>query len=171
MVIDLDGVDRLIAACARGDAVAARSIAEREPHLIGAVLAMGADLLAKFAGTDNPPGVAQLLDLGVDVAAPFMEGDGYHDEPKHSLAIHVAAWRARPAVVKLLIARGSPIDLPDARGRTPLALAVKACVDSYWTERRTPESVEALLGAGASAGGIDFPSGYAEVDELLRRAL
>jgi len=47
-------------------------------------------------------------------------------------------------------------------------LAVKACVDSYWTNRRSPESVEALLRAGASVKGIDFPSGYAEVDELLK---
>jgi hypothetical protein len=130
---------------------------------------MGGELLAKFAGTDNPPGVRQLLDLGVDVAAPFTEGDGYHDEPKNSLAIHVAAWRGRPAVVELLIARGSPIDLPDAKGRTPLALAVKACVDSYWTERRSPESVQALLEAGASVDGIAFPSGYDEVDALLRQ--
>ena len=81
--------------------------------------------------------------------------------PKHSLAMHVAAWRGQPAVVKLLIARGSPIDLPDAKGR-------KACVDSYWTERRSPESVQALLEAGASTKGVAFPSGYAEVDELLR---
>ncbi len=65
--------------------------------------------------------------------------------------------------------RGSPIDVPDAKGRTPLALAVKACVDSFWTERRSPDSVQALLRAGASVGGVDFPSGYAEVDELLRR--
>jgi ankyrin repeat protein len=167
--IELHGVDRLIAACAIGDAASARSIAEREPHLVVEVNAMGGELLAKFAGTDNPPGVRQLLDLGVDVAAPFTEGDGYHDEPRNSLAIHVAAWRGRPAVVELLIARGSPIDLPDAKGRTPLALAVKACVDSYWTERRSPESVQALLEAGASVDGIAFPSGYDEVDALLRQ--
>jgi ankyrin repeat protein len=167
--IELHGVDRLIAACATGDAASARSIAEREPHLVVEVKAMGGELLAKFAGTDNPPGVRQLLDLGVDVAAPFTEGDGYHGEPKNSLAIHVAAWRGRPAVVELLIARGSPIDLPDAKGRTPLALAVKACVDSYWTERRSPESAQALLEAGASVDGIAFPSGYDEVDALLRQ--
>ena len=167
--IELHGLDRLIAACATGDAASARSIAEREPHLVGEVKAMGGELLAKFAGTDNPAGVRQLLDLGVDVAAPFTEGDGYHGEPKNSLAIHVAAWRGRPAVVNLLIARGSPIDLPDAKGRTPLALAVKACVDSYWTERRSPESVQALLEAGASTEGVAFPSGYAEVDDLLRK--
>ncbi len=166
--LDLRGVDRLIAACARGNGASARAIADREPHLVGELLAMGGALLAKFAGTGNPPGVASLLDLGVDVAAPFTEGDGYWDEPKNCLAIHVAAWRACPAVVKLLISRGSPIDLPDAKGRTPLALAVKACVDSYWTERRSPESVQALLDAGASVHGVPFLSGYEAVDRLLR---
>jgi hypothetical protein len=50
-----------------------------------------------------------------------------------------------------------------------LALAVKACVDSYWTERRSPESAQALLEAGASVDGIAFPSGYDEVDALLRQ--
>ena len=132
---------------------------------------MGGDLLAKFAGNGNTAGVRQLLDLGVDVAAPFAEGDGYFDEPAGSLAIHVAAWRAHPAIVTLLLERGSPVDLPDPKGRTPLALAISACVDSYWTYRRTPESVDALLRAGASVrgAGVRFPSGYAEVDDLLRR--
>lgn len=83
------------------------------------------------------------------------------------MAIQIAAWRAHPATVRLLIDRGSPIDLPDGNGRTPLALAVRACVDSYWTERRSPESVRALLDAGASAAGIRLPTGYAEVDALL----
>ena len=30
------------------------------------------------------------------------------------------------------------LDVKDANGRTPLALAVRACVDSYWTGRRSP---------------------------------
>jgi ankyrin repeat protein len=167
--IELHGVDRLIAACAMGDAPAVRSIADREPDLVAEVLKVGGTLLAKFSGTDNPAGVRQLLDLGVDVAAPFTEGDGYFGIPANSLAIHVAAWRAHPEVVKLLIERGSGVDEPDANGRTPLALAVRACVDSYWTEMRSPESVEALLAAGASVRGIDFPSGYEAVDELLRQ--
>ena len=130
---------------------------------------MGGTLLAKFAGADNVPGVALLLDLGVDIAAPFTAGDGYFDEPQGSLAIHVAAWRGRDEVVKLLIARGSPFDVPDAKGRTPLALAVRACVHSYWSERCSPESLKALLEAGASVSRAGFPSGHVEVDELLRR--
>jgi hypothetical protein len=54
------------------------------------------------------------------------------------------------------------------RPQSTVVIAVKACVDSYWTEIRTPESVEALLRAGAPVSGTGFPSGYAEVDELLR---
>lgn len=169
MDVALSGVDRLIAAAAMGDTGAARAIAAAEPGLLGEVTAMGGSLLAKFAGTCNPPGVGTLLDLGVDVAAPFAEGDGYWGEPPGSLALHVAAWRGCSPVVRLLIERGSPVDIPDAKGRTPLALAVKACVDSYWTELRTPESVQALLEAGASVTGVPFPSGYPEVDDLLRR--
>ena len=165
---NLHGVDRLIAACSRNDSADIRTILEREPGLRQEVLAMGGELLARFAGTGNLPGVGQLLDLGVDVGARYVEGDGYFDIAKNSTALHVAAWRAYPRIVRLLIQREAPADVPDGKGRTPLALAVKACVDSYWTERRSPESVRALLDAGAKVEGIAYPSGYAEVDQLLR---
>ena len=165
--IELDGVDRVIAACARGDGAAARAIAGRDPRLAQELRAMGGELLAKFAGTNNPPGVAALLDLGVDVDAPFTDGDGYFGEPPGSLAIHVAAWRCSTATVNLLLSRGSPVDVPDALGRTPLALAVKACVDSFWTEYCSPELVQALLDAGASVAGIPFPCGHKAIDPLL----
>ena len=70
--------------------------------------------------------------------------------------------------MKELIARGTPVNATDAQGRTALQLAVRACVDSYWTERRTPESVRTLLAAGAATGGIDLPTGYDEIDRLLQ---
>lgn len=165
--IELDGVERLIAACARNDAESVRSIADSEPQLVGEVLAEGGELLAEFAGIGNTDGVRLLLDLGVDVRAEYKQGDGYWDIAPNSMALHVAAWRARHATVKLLIQRGAPVDAPDGQGRTPLALAVSACVDSFWTERRSPESVAALLGAGAAVSGVAFPCGYTEVDKLL----
>jgi ankyrin repeat protein len=164
--IELRGLDELIAACARNEADAIRVLVSRRPGLVGELLADGATLLAQFAGAGNTDGVRQLLGLGVDVAALY-EGNGYWGIANDSMAIHVAAWRARPATVRLLIDRGSPVDVPDGKGRTPLALAVRACVDSYWSERRSPDSVRALLDAGASVASVSFPSGYAEVDELL----
>ena len=167
IAMDFSGVDRLIAACARNDAAALRAIAASEPQLIKELLAEGGRLLAEFAGTNNAEGVRMLLDLGVNVASLY-EGDPYFDIAKGSTALHAAAWKAWPKTVKLLIERGAPVNAEDAKGRTALMLAVKACVDSYWTNRRSPESVEALLKAGASVGGVDFPSGYAEVDALLQ---
>jgi ankyrin repeat protein len=168
--LEFAGVAKLIAACARNDSQAVRSIAEAEPQLVRDLVAEGGQLLAEFAGNGNLNGVRQLLDLGVDVNATHAEGDGYFGVAKNSAALHSAAWRGRPATVKLLLERGALVDPRDANGRTPLMLAVQACVNSYWMEWRTPESVEALLRAGASVSGVLFPSGYAEVDELLRKA-
>ncbi|NIJ52503.1 ankyrin repeat domain-containing protein [Dyadobacter arcticus] len=167
----LQGIDRLIEACAFGDSELVKRILQTEPGLLTELLSMSGTLLAKFAGTGNVGGVAQLLDLGVEVDAPFQEGDGYFEIPEGSLAIHVAAWHAQPEIIKLLVERGSPIDTPDRNGRSPLQLAVRACVDSYWTDRRTPESVDILLKAGAKADYISLPTGYRAIDELLTSQL
>jgi|HubBroStandDraft_6_1064221.scaffolds.fasta_scaffold04068_9 ankyrin repeat protein len=168
IAIELHGVERLIAACARNDSAKVRVIADQEPEMTRELVVQGGKLLAEFAGVGNTDGVRQLLDLGVDVNAVTEEGDFYFDVAKSSTALHSAAWRAWPSTVKLLIERGAAVDLLDAKGRTALALAVRACVDSYWKGRRTPESVEALLEAGASLRGVEYPSGYAEVDDVLR---
>jgi hypothetical protein len=90
------------------------------------VVAEGGKLLAEFAGVGNLEGARHLLDLGVDAGARFPEGDVYWDVAKESTALHVAAWRARHATVKLLIDRGAPVNALDGKGRTALALAVRA---------------------------------------------
>jgi hypothetical protein len=169
IAIDMNGVDQLIAACARNDAASVHAIAANEPQLLTELRAEGGTLLAEFAGTGNTEGVRLLLDLGIDAAAPY-SGDAYFGIPKDSTALHVAAWKAWPQVVKLLIERGASVNVADNNGRTPLALAVRACVDSYGMNRRTPESVEALLRAGASVREIKLPTGYAEIDVLLSSA-
>ena len=169
IALDLTGVDLLIAACAKGDTAMARSLVADEPHLLTELLAKGGTLLSEFAGNDNVEGLRCLLDLGVSVAALYKEGDGYFGIAKDSTALHVAAWRAWPSAVQELIRRGAPVNVLDGAGRSALSLAVKACVDSYWTRRRSPDSVAALLAAGATTEGIEIPCGYDAVDELLRR--
>jgi ankyrin repeat protein len=168
ITIELQGVEQLVAACARNDSAKVQAIKKEQPGLVRELVAQGGKLLAEFAGVGNTDGVRQLLYLGVNVNALTEEGDPYFDVAKNSTALHSAAWRARPSTVKLLIERGAPVNALDSKGRTALALAVRACVDSYWKERRTPELVEALLKAGASVQGVEYPSGYAEVDELLQ---
>ena len=169
IAVSTQGLEGLIAACAKADREAIRLLYETEPSLVREVIAEGGTLLAQFAGTGNVEGMRCLLDLGVGADAVHLEGDNYFDTSKGSTALHVAAWRAWPECVKELITRGAPVNALDAKGRTALVLACKACVDSYWTERRSPESVEALLKAGATVAGVAFPIGYAEVDGLLRK--
>ena len=161
------GLDAFLVACATGDAVGANALLEETAGLRDALRRSGGAFLAEFAGTDNADGVRCLLDAGVPVNAVYATGDGYFDIARNSLAIHVAAWRASHATVALLIERGSPIDALDGMGRTPLQLAVRACVDSYWMAHRRPDSVRALLHAGASRRGIVIPTGYDAIDALL----
>lgn len=164
----LQGVEVLIAACALDDGSAVRAMAEDQPELVGELLGEGGRILGQFAGNGNTEGVQQLLDLGVPVDERFAEGDGYFGTAPDSTALHAAAWRARHGTVRRLIGCGAQVNVPDGHGRTPLELAVRACVDSWWTDRRSPESVEALLRAGARLDGVPFPCGYAEVDTLLK---
>jgi ankyrin repeat protein len=162
------GAESLLAACARDDGAAIEEIKRRDPEIVRDLREQGGTFLAEFAGNGNSAGVRHLLDLGVAVDGPYEDGDPYFGIPPGSLAIHVAAWRASHDVVDLLIERRSPLDAADGNGRTPLMLAVRACVDSHWMRRRSPESVRALLAAGASADRVPYPSGYDEVDGLLR---
>ena len=167
--LTVHGVDRLIAACARAERAAIDSLVRSEPQLVQELIASQGTLLAEFAGNGNADGLRCLLEVGANVSAFYKDGDPYFDIAKDSTALHVAAWRAWTPAVKLLLERGAPVNARDGRGRTALALAVKACVDSYWTDRRSPDSVKALLDAGATTIGIKIPSGYDEVDELLRK--
>jgi ankyrin repeat protein len=166
---DLHGVDRLLAACALDDVDAVRALAG-DSTIIREIVEQEGSLLGEFAGIGNTAGIGHLLNLGADVRAIVSVGDGYWGIAENSTALHVAAWRARHATVKFLIDRGAPVDVPDGKRQTPLMLAVRACVDSYWKEWRSPESVAALLAAGASVPeSLARPTGYAAIDALLVR--
>jgi ankyrin repeat protein len=166
--IGLDGLDAMVAACARADLETARRLAAADRQRTAQFLSIGGALLARFAGADNEAGVRCLLDLGVSAAALWPEGDPYWELTANSTALHVAAWRAHHDVVRTLIAAGTPVSALDARDLSALQLAIRACTHSYWKYRRRPDSVAALLAAGAATDGIELPTGYDAIDDLLR---
>lgn len=162
-----ESAHRVLAACALADHDLIAHLVHDHPEWLTELRTQGGSLLAEFAGNGNTDGVRCLLDLGVPVDALFRSGDGYWDVAKDSTALHVAAWRARHATVQLFIDRAAPVNALDGKGRTPLALAVRACVDSYWKNNRSPDSVRALLEAGATTAGIMIPTGYDAIDTVL----
>ncbi len=167
---ELTGADLLLHALAYGATDRVQALAAEHPEWVRAVMADGGRYLALWSLHDNINGVRALLDLGVPATATFPEGYGYFGIPRHAPALHVAAWLARHDVVELLIARGADVNAVVTQGYrqvTALTLAVRAATDSYWTRRRSPRSVQALLAAGASRAGVQVPCGYDEVDRLL----
>jgi ankyrin repeat protein len=163
----LSGADALLAACARGDSQRANRIAQTDALAVAAVREAAGLHLYAFALCGNASGLAVLLSLGLPVDAPYEPGEGYWDVAPDSTALHVAAWRGHHAAVATLVAAGADVHRRDGRGRTPLMRAVAACTNSYWMERRTPNSVRLLLEAGALAHDVSLPTGYDAIDVLL----
>jgi len=142
--IDLQGVDKLIAAAAMGDPDQTNAIAAAEPQLKAELMTMKGALIGRFTLANNRPGVRALLELGIDVHTPYIEGDSYWGIPPNSLPIHIAAWLLHTDMVKFLLEKGAVADQPDANGQTPLMLAGKACADSYWMYRCSDEIITTL---------------------------
>jgi ankyrin repeat protein len=165
--IALSGLEELLAACALGDDEAIQRLSRATPDIVKELVSDGGQILSEFSGNDNAGGVRRLLDLGVPVDARFRDGDGYWGIAPDSTALHVAAWRASHDTARLLIDRDADVNARNRNGQTPIQLAVMACVESYWTEWRKPDTVAALLARGATTDGVPAPSGYAEVDALL----
>lgn len=164
--IELPGVDQLTAACALDDKTGIKAMVEKSPGLVTELLAQGHLRLGEFAGTANAAGIGNLLDLGVPIDSRY-PGDGYWGLRPDSTALLIAAWRGWHGTVKQLIEWGADVNARDDEGRTPLIMAIRACVESYWRERRKPDSISALLGAGASTEGIPIPTGYDAADQLI----
>jgi ankyrin repeat protein len=163
--IELERGNALLAACARGDAVTAAAIASQNPGIVASLEAEDPALLADVAGSGNTDGVRIMLDLGFSVASRTNRTGSRSDT-----ALHVAIWRSRHDTAKLLIERGAPLEATNQQGETPLAHAVRGHLHSEWTRDRTIEIIATLLAAGARVDAVtSFPSGDAEVDDLLRR--
>lgn len=163
---ELTGDAAFLEACARGDEKTAREFAGEDPDLIERIESARPDTLANFAGAGNTDGVRLLLDLGFDI-----ESRSQHPGSRGNSALHLAVWRQRLPVVELLLDRGAHVESRNPDGDTALGLATLALTEiSEWTPHESTAIVFALLQAGADVGAVRrFPTGSAEVDDLLRR--
>ena len=145
--VTLNGDDAFLAACARADEAAARSMVEDDPTLVQRLQTQNSGLFVDFAGSGNTAAVRLMLDLGFDVRSQRTNPSWAQGET----ALHVAAWRGHLEMVKLLIERGAPLEAMHRSGATPLATALEALVEqSEWTpNEKSIDIATALLNAGA----------------------
>ncbi|MEP6714191.1 MAG: ankyrin repeat domain-containing protein [Terriglobia bacterium] len=159
-----DTATRLLVNCVLARRAEAEAIASEHPEIVPELPDVDRELLARYCWETNTNynAVKLMLDLGFPVA---------HPERSHGYTpLHNAAWAGSGDLVELLIARGHPVDIRDtAYDATPLGYALHDCL----VEKRHPEGefarvVKTLLDAGSSLHGVQFPTGDAAVDEVVR---
>jgi ankyrin repeat protein len=164
-----DPLETIAVACLEGHTDRARALQASSHDTAAAFAAQAPAFLARSIISGNEDAVRVLLAIGVPVDSRFTDTDGYWGLAPYGTALHVAAWFGRHAIVRMLLDAGADAVAQDSRYRTPLMYAVKACTNSHWMDRRAPDSVAALLAAGADARSISTPTGYDDIDTLLRR--
>jgi ankyrin repeat protein len=104
-VDDLAPVDRLVAACTRGDRAAAESLLAAHPSLRDEIADAHYIALHLAAEQGDVATLALLLDCGFD--------PNRGDAEIGKTALHSAAMAGRPETVRLLLARGASVDTRD----------------------------------------------------------
>lgn len=148
----------------RGDAEA---IAARNPGLVASLPSEDLELLARYCWETNLnyDAVELMLDLGFPLT---------HPETSHGYtALHNAAWAGAADLVELLLQRGHPVDIVDpGYHATPLGYAMYDClVEKRHPEGRFARVFQLLIDAGSPWSALCYPTGEADVDDVLRPRL
>jgi ankyrin repeat protein len=144
----LEGDDAFVAACARADEATARRIVAADPGVLERVRSRDPTLLIEFAGADNAAALRLLLDFGFDIGAARTEPNWM----RGLTALHEAVGHCRLESVRLLVARGAPLDARHEKsGRTPADVALLSITEqSEWTPNAASVPIaHVLLDAGA----------------------
>lgn len=158
-----DVTTRLLVNCVLARRSEAEQIANEHPEIVRGLPDVDRELVARYCWetNTNTEAVRLMLDLGFPVA---------HPERSHGYTpLHNAAWAGSGDLVDLLLARGHPVNVRDPGfGATPLGWALHDCL----VAKRHPEGefvrvVKALLEAGSPVNGVQYPTGHADLDEVL----
>jgi ankyrin repeat protein len=142
-VTRLDDVDRLLGACAVADERASRSILAAHPDLIARLALPDRQALHAAVDRDREASVGLMLRLGWPVSDEGEWG---------GTALHWAAWHGRPALVRLLLNHGAPVNVRDREyGSSPIAWASHGSMHSReGTDADYVAITGMLLDAGAT---------------------
>src|SRR5579871_3295097 len=143
-----------------------------DPGIVERLQSQNPALLVEFAGAGKAEPVRVMLELGFDIAATRTTPSWLVGES----ALHIAAWRGRLEVTKLLIERGAPLEVKNRSGATPMDLALRALLDpSEWSPNKyTLDIARALAAAGARinvgnwVGNLNLDGGKDEIVASLR---
>jgi ankyrin repeat protein len=108
---DLQPVDRLVAACGRGDLSAAQAMLAEQPALRTAITAEHYAVLHRAAERDDTEVVGTLLACGFD--------PNRGDEEIGKTALHTAAMAGAANVVRVLLAHGASVTVQDREFNAP----------------------------------------------------
>lgn len=135
--------DRFLGACLTADTAEARALLHAHPELVTALNDDDAGTLLQALTDGHMAAVQLMLSLGWPLT-PESEWGG--------TALHWAAWNGQQALVRLLLARGAPVNVRDSRyGSSPIAWAAhgsRYCAHANDTDY--PAIVHRLLDAGAT---------------------
>jgi ankyrin repeat protein len=150
-------MDDFLIACARGDEPAARKFLADDPDLMSRLTEYDRALLPNVAQQNSAAGVELMLALGFDAAALGWGG---------VTALHWAACKGNPALVKSMLARGvRAVDL-GGHARTPVHQALYA----RWNPVGDYVGVLNELVAGGVPLPADLaPTGDAQLDAAVAR--
>ena len=162
-----DTTTRFLVSCVLARRADAEAIAARNPGLVASLPSIDLELLARYCWETNLnyDAVKLMLDLGFPLT---------HPETSHGYtALHNAAWAGAANLVELLLQRGHPVDIVDpGYNSTPLGYAMYDCL----IEKRHPEGefarvIQLLLEAGSPWNPLCYPTGEADVDNVLKPRL
>jgi hypothetical protein len=153
-------VQRLLAACVRGDRAQAEAVLSKHPDLISRLTPDQKRLIADRAHANDTASVALMLDLGFDPQVPGVDD---------AEAIRWAAFQGNADLTRRLLAYDPPIGVRDRRyNGTLLGWCIYGALHGW---RRTTgdfaTTARLLVEAGEQVDLSTLPTGRADVDAVL----
>lgn len=139
----LTATDRLLGACAAGDADAARRVLAESPGIMDRLGPSERDALGLALVAERYDTVRLMIELGWPL---WQEGE-WGGTP-----LHWAAWNGLTEIVRLLLAAGAPVNQRDSRyGSSPIAWCAHGSLyNGRANDEDYPAIAELLIDAGAT---------------------